>query len=205
MEAVTVFYDYTCQYSYRALHWLDRVREVRPSLEVHWATFSLKEVNRSDDEPSWVTADAPPSVSVFAQALAHAARDADFDRYHRVVFDAMQGEHRKLGEEELLAFAASAGVDVERFVAERGRWIAAVGGEHREAVARWGVYGTPTVLLPGGAVYLRLQEQPGSPKEGAALLDSLEEIGRSEADLVEIFRPAGPKPTPIQIGKPPDD
>ena len=79
METLTVYFDYTCQYSYRAMHWLDRAREARPELTVHWATFSLKEVNREEDEPSWVTADSPPSIGVFAQALAHAAREADFD------------------------------------------------------------------------------------------------------------------------------
>ena len=204
METLTVYFDYTCQYSYRAMHWLDRAREARPDLVVDWATFSLKEVNREEEEPSWVTADSPPSIGVFAQALAHAARDADFERYHRSVFDAMQGEHRKLGEEELLGFAAAAGVDVERFLAERGRWTAFVGAEHREAVARYGAYGTPTVILDGAAAYLRLHEEPPTTKEAIGLLDSLSGLAESPADLVELFRPSGPKPTPIQLEKPED-
>jgi predicted DsbA family dithiol-disulfide isomerase len=199
VETLTVYFDYTCQYSYRAMHWLDRAREARPELAVHWATFSLKEVNRAEDEPSWVTADSPPSIGVFAQALGHAARDADFERYHRTVFESMHGEHRKLGEEELLEIAAGAGVDTEKFLAERGRWIAFVGAEHREAVARFGVYGTPTPILDGAAAYLRLHEEPPTPAEAVALLDSLAGLAHSTADLIEVFRPEGPKPTPIQI------
>jgi 2-hydroxychromene-2-carboxylate isomerase len=196
---LTVYFDYTCNYSYRALHWLDAVLAARPDLHIHWATFSLKEVNRHEDEQPWLMADSPPSVSVFAQALAHAAREADFDRYHRAVFEAMQGEHKKLGEEELLALAAEAGVDPDRFTAERGRWVASVGGEHREAVGRWGVYGTPTLILDGAAAYLRLNERPASSDEGGALLDSLNGLATSQADLVELFRPAGEKPTPVTI------
>jgi predicted DsbA family dithiol-disulfide isomerase len=202
LETLTVYIDYTCQYSYRAMHWLDRAREARPELTVHWATFSLKEVNREEDEPSWVTADSPPSIGVFAQALAHAAREADFDRYHHTVFETMHGEHRKLGEEELLAIAAEAGVDVGRFMAERGRWTAFVGAEHREAVARYGAYGTPTVILDGAAAYLRLHEEPPSPKDAIALVDSLAGLAGSPADLVELFRPEGPKPTPVEIELP---
>jgi DSBA-like thioredoxin domain-containing protein len=196
---LTVYCDYTCNYSFRALHWLDSVRSVRPDLDVHWATFSLKEVNRHEDEQPWLMAGSPPSVSVLAQALAHAARETDFDRYHRSVFESMQGEGRKIGERELLAFAAEAGVDTERFLSERERWVASVGAEHKEAIARWGVYGTPTVLLDGAAAYLRLHEVPSSPDSAAALLDSLQGLARSDADLVELFRPAGPKPTPVAI------
>ena len=199
MATLTVYYDYTCGYSYKAMHWLDLVRSARPELEIRWATFSLKEVNRPPEEPSYLTGESPPSVSVFAQALAHAARDADFDRYHRGVFEAMQGEGRHLEEADLLSFAADAGVDVGRF--DRSLGITAVGAEHREAVARWGIYGTPTLIVDGAAAFVRLKEVPGTPKDASALLDALHGIASSSADLAEIFRPEGPKPTPIQIGQ----
>jgi predicted DsbA family dithiol-disulfide isomerase len=199
---LTVYYDYTCRYSYRALHWLDLAREARPELEVSWSTFSLKEVNRDPEEQPWVMATSPPSVSVFALALAHAAREADFDRYHRAVFEAMHGEERKIGDEELLKFAADAGVDPERAATDRGRWVASVGGEHRDAVARLGVYGTPTLFQRDSGTYLRLHEIPPSPDDAIALLDSLAGLAASTADLVELFRPDGPKPTPVQIEGP---
>ena len=202
-RSITVYYDYTCRYSYRALHWLDLAREARPELEIHWATFSLKEVNRDPDEPPWVTADSEPSVSVFALALGHAAREADFERFHRAVFEAMHGEERKIGDEELLKFAADSGIDAERAAAERGRWVASVGGEHRDAVARLGVYGTPTIIQGDSGTYLRLHEVPASPGAAIGLLDSLAGVAASTADLVELFRPQGPKPTPIQLDPPP--
>ena len=201
MATLTIYYDYTCQYSYRAMHWMDHVRAARPTLDIRWATFSLKEVNRSEDEPSFVTAASPPSISVYALALAHAARSADFEEYHRTVFEQMQGEGRHLDDDALAAIAERAGVDREAVESDRARWVAEVGAEHKEAVARWGVYGTPTLILDGAAAFVRLKEVPGREKEAVALLDSLGGVATSAADLAEIFRPSGPKPTPIQIDK----
>jgi predicted DsbA family dithiol-disulfide isomerase len=200
--SITVYYDYTCRYSYRALHWLDLAREARPELEVRWATFSLKEVNRDPEEQPWVMATSPPSVSVFALALAHAAREGDFDRYHRTVFEAMHGEERKIGDEELLRFAGDAGVDPEIAASDRGRWVGSVGGEHRDAVARLGVYGTPTIIQGDSGTYLRLHEVPSSPDAAIGLLDALAGLAASTADLVELFRSGGLKPTPVPIEGP---
>lgn len=197
-DALTVYYDYTCRYSYRAMHWLD----LAPDVDIRWATFSLKEVNSKPDEPSPLDPDAPPSISVLALALAHAARGADFDRYHHAVFEAMHGEERKVGEDELFAHASDAGVDVGAFEAIRGSWIGRVADEHNGAIRRWGVYGTPTVQLGSGATYLRLGEVPASPEEALDLLGALDRIASSPADLVEFFRPPKPTPKPIEIGAP---
>jgi predicted DsbA family dithiol-disulfide isomerase len=197
-NALDVYYDYTCTYSYRAMHWLDGV----PGIVVTWKTFSLKEVNRKPEEPSFVEAESPHSRSVFALALAHAAREADFDRYHRAVFEAMHAEERRLTEQDLLAMAASAGVDVEAFEASRAAWVARVGAEHRDAVARWGAYGTPTLILDDAAGYVQLAEVPGTEEAALDLLRALNGIASSPATLAEIFRPEAPKPTPIQIEKP---
>jgi 2-hydroxychromene-2-carboxylate isomerase len=198
-----VYYDYTCRYSYRAMHWLDRVVAARPELQVEWRTFSLKEVNRPEDDPPYLTAGAEPSVSVLALALAHAAREADFSRYHHTVFEAMHGEERKLGDEDLIAIAREAGVS--EF--DRDRWTASVGAEHKEAVALHGVYGTPTLIFDGAGSYVRLRDFPESDEEALTLLDSLTGVAAGRVNLVEVFHPEGPKPTPTQpmeIGGRPD-
>ncbi|MGH2794247.1 MAG: DsbA family protein [Actinomycetota bacterium] len=197
--ALTVYFDFTCGYSYRAMHWLDLI----PDLTVEWRTFSLKEVNREPDE-SWLEASSPPSVSVFAQALAHAARAGDYNRYHHAVFEAMQGEHRRLSEEEFLEIAVEAGADVEAFNKDRGAWVARVGAEHYDAVERLGAYGTPTVVLDGAAAYLRLAEFPHSEEEARTILEGLRGLASSTANLVEVFRPpAPPAPAQVEIGSRP--
>jgi len=196
-DALTVYFDFTCGYSYRAMHWLDLV----PDLTVEWRTFSLKEVNREPGE-SWLEATSPPSISVFAQALAHAARAGDYDRYHHAVFEAMHGEHRRLSEEEFLQIAADAGADVDAFNRDRGAWVGRVGAEHYDAVERLGAYGTPTVVLDGAAAYLRLAEVPPSEADARTIVDGLRGLASSTANLVEVFRPEGPRPTPISLSPP---
>src|SRR5688572_3010347 len=167
-DALTVYFDFTCGYSYRAMHWLALI----PDLAVEWRTFSLKEVNREPGE-SWLEATSPPSVSVFAQALGHAARAGDYDRYHHAVFEAMHGEHRRLSEEEFLEIAAAAGADVDDFNRDRGAWVARVGAEHYDAVERLGAYGTPTVALEGAAAYVRLTEVPHNEADARTIVDGL--------------------------------
>jgi DSBA-like thioredoxin domain len=194
--SLAVYYDYTCRYSYRALHWLDRVAAARPELSIAWRTFSLKEVNRHEDEPSWLIARARPSVSVLALALAHAARAGDFDRYHHAVFEAMHREERKLDDDDLMAIAKDCGV--QSF--DRGHWTASVGAEHKEAVALHGVYGTPTLLFDGTGAYVRLTGFPESDEEAVELLDSLAGVAAGRLNLVEVFRPDGPHPTPVEVG-----
>ena len=57
-----------------------------------WRTFSLKEANRDPASSSPLAVPKAESVSVLALALAHAARVAGCDRYHRAVFRAMHEE-----------------------------------------------------------------------------------------------------------------
>jgi predicted DsbA family dithiol-disulfide isomerase len=195
---LTVYYDYTCRYSYRALHWLDRVQAARPTLHVDWRTFSLKEVNRPENEPPYLRAGAEPSLSVLALALAHAAREADFSRYHHTVFEAMHGEERKLGEEDLLAIAKESGVGDF----DRDRRTAEVGAEHKEAVALRGVYGTPTLIFDNAGTYMRLTGFPETDEEALSLLDSLEGVAAARINLVEVFVPHEPSPPTIPLGLP---
>ena len=195
---LTIYFDYTCRYSYRALHWLDRVAAARPAMRIDWRTFSLKEVNRPDDVPPYLRAGAEPSVSVLALALAHAAREADFAGYHHTVFEAMHGEERKLGEEDLLAIAKEAGVTDF----DRDRWTTEVGAEHKEAVALRGVYGTPTLIFDGAGAYMRLTGFLESDDEALALLDSLAGVAAGRVNLVEVFSPHEPSPPTIPLGKP---
>ncbi|MGH2703524.1 MAG: hypothetical protein ACRDJ4_00060 [Actinomycetota bacterium] len=69
-----------------------------PSTErpaVAWRTLSLKEFRRPPSEPSLFERDGEGlgSLSIPALALAHAAREADFDGYHEAVFDPVGAAH----------------------------------------------------------------------------------------------------------------
>lgn len=189
---VNVFFDYTCPYSYRALPWIEAVVQAGRDVAVCWRTFSLKEANHDQGTPSPFDDPGISSISVLALALAHAARKAEFDRYHRSVFEAMHRDGPRLGEGELLALSAAAGVDVRTFEQQRPRWLAAVAQDHREGVVRYGVFGTPTLVLDEAeVVFVKLSSTPQRGQE-LGLWESLRTVAQCFPELVEIKRPLSP-------------
>jgi 2-hydroxychromene-2-carboxylate isomerase len=186
---VSCYYDYTCAYSYKAMVWLKRLRQQGTTLDVAWRTFSLKEANRDRDTASPFDDPGISSISVLALALAHAAREADFETYHRSVFKAMHHDGRHLDEGDLLALATVAGVDTAAFEQDRARWLRSVAQEHREGVARFGVFGTPTFVLEDQAVvFLKLADPPASGEE-MQLWQAICALARCHPELLEIKRP----------------
>lgn len=184
---VTCYYDYTCAYSHRAFQWLTRLERALPDLTVQWRTFSLKEANRDADTASPFDDPDISSVPVLALALAHAARGTGFARYHAHVFEAMQ--ERRLQEQDLLAAAAEAGVDVDSFGRERRRWLHEVATTHADATSRWSVFGTPTLILDGDtAAFLKLGEVPAREHD-EEVWRALCVLARCHPELLEIKRP----------------
>jgi predicted DsbA family dithiol-disulfide isomerase len=189
---VRCYFDYTCQYCYRALHWLDTVAAETHDLDIDWVTFSLKEANRDRDTPSPFDDNEISSLSVLALCLGHAARGADFNRYHHATFDAMHGDGRRIREEDLLALASDAGVDVDAFNDDRARWLAAVAREHHDGVARWRVFGTPTYIIEDDeAAFIKLSSAPANPSEAVAMWHSVCTLAMCHPDTIEIKRPGG--------------
>jgi predicted DsbA family dithiol-disulfide isomerase len=186
---VTCFIDYTCPYSYRAMVWLHAVRDAGADLGVSWRTFSLKEAHRDPGTGSAFDDLELSSSSTLALALAHAARGADFHAYNHAVFEAMHGDGQRLDKRALLDIARAAGVDTDTFERDPVPWLRAVAAEHRDAVSRYGVFGTPTlVLAEQGVVFLKLSEVP-SIGDQATLWESVCTIARCHPEFLEIKRP----------------
>ena len=194
-DSITTYYDYTCPYSYRALKWLQRVRHAGREPAVRWNTFALNEVNRPAGAPSVFEQTAPESVSLLALQFAKAAQAAGaevFERYHTAVFDSMQGLGKKLTAHDLQQIARDAGLDVAAFQSgqQAGIWLQQVARDHREAVARWKVFGTPTLVFDDQvAVYLKFKAIPPSPTKAAEVLDALRCLARCHPELIEIKYP----------------
>jgi 2-hydroxychromene-2-carboxylate isomerase len=185
--AVTVYYDFTCQYSYRAARWLRQV----PDVVVDWSPFVLKEVNRGEGAPSVFDAAGLASTSILALALGEAAKEADFAAYHRGVYDAMHSDGPRPDAGDLRTVAASAGVDLAAFDGDADRWLRVVSGSHAHGRDDHGVFGTPTLVFDDTAsVFLKLTEVP-SASESARLWDSLHVLAVCHPELVEIKRTGG--------------
>jgi predicted DsbA family dithiol-disulfide isomerase len=188
---VTVYFDYTCPHSYRALRWLVRVLRAAGGFSLNWATFSLTEATRDRDQPSPFDDPGISSFSVLALALSHAAREADFGRFHFQVFEAIHGHNLKVREDELLQIASAAGIDVEAFNSNRSQWLNEVIREHREGALKWGVRGTPTLVIDEGTgVWVKLAEEPESKEQAVDLWRAIGTLSQSRPDLIEIKRPS---------------
>jgi predicted DsbA family dithiol-disulfide isomerase len=195
-----VFYDYLCPFVYRTSVLLQNVRDSgERELEVRWRYFSLTQVNSKDD--GWTVWDAPESERVrgrLAFKAAEAARRQDgFEDFHMRLLRARHLDRVDIDDIDVLERVADeSGLERDRFrkdVADP-KILAALSRDHRGAVAEYGVFGTPTLVFPGGAAaYLRLAEAPEAP-DSLRIFDRVVSIAAEEPRILEIKRPVKPSP-----------
>jgi predicted DsbA family dithiol-disulfide isomerase len=195
-----VFFDYLCPFVYRTSVLLQNVRDSgERELEVRWRYFSLTQVNSKDD--GWTVWDAPESEHVrgrLAFKAAEAARRQDgFEDFHMRL---LRARHRDRADIDDIAVvervADESSLELDRFrkdVADP-KILAALSRDHRGAVAEYGVFGTPTLVFPGGATaYVRLSEAP-DPAGSLGIFERLVSIVAEEPRILEIKRPVKPSP-----------
>ncbi|OLE79062.1 MAG: hypothetical protein AUG06_08860 [Actinobacteria bacterium 13_1_20CM_2_65_11] len=191
-----LYYDYLCPYVYRASLLLTNVAGARTP-DVRWRYFSLTQVNST--EPGWTVWDAPAGEKVrgrLAFKAAEAARRQErFDGYHAALLRARHHNRLDIDDPEVVEqVAAESGLDLERFRRDIGdpTILQALARDHRHAVAKHGVFGTPTFVFPNGAsAYIRLGDAPGGA-EALHVYDSLLAVAADEPRILEIKRPTKP-------------
>ena len=189
-----VYFDYTCPYSYAAAVWLRHVEATEYNVTTQWRPFIVKEVNRppSEGEPFWEHETAAQTRTGLAfiagQAAARQGGDAA-DRFRLLLQEAFHVRHLDIREPGVLeALAQEACLDVARFEGDRRdtTLLSEVGRSHQEAVARYGVFGTPTLVFPNGcAVYLKLAEPP-TKTEAPRIFALLREVVEQHQIVQEI-------------------
>jgi len=202
METVrlAVYYDYLCPYANRACLWLDEVAETpgAPRLEVEWRPFSLEEVNRKDGGPPlWERPleQQPPGLRAFRVAEASRRQGEEaFRRVHRALF---AFRHRDKGDfaswDALRDLARAQGLDPERFERDLQdpTLLEPLARSHSEAVRRYGVFGTPTLMTEdGNLAYLKMRRYP--PGEALTLFRLLIQDLWPRAYIEEVKRPRPP-------------
>jgi predicted DsbA family dithiol-disulfide isomerase len=189
-----VYFDYQCPFVYRVAGLLDAVRRSGRDIEVRWRYFSLTQVNSKDD--GWTVWSAPASEKVrgrLAFQAAEAARRQDrFEDFHMPLLLARHRDQLDIDEPRVVEHvAAEARLDMERFRADLNdpATLQSLARDHTEAVAEYGVFGTPTFVFAGGAsAYVRLSETvngTGAPE----LFDRLLSVAAAEPRILEIKRP----------------
>lgn len=166
-------------------------------LEVRWRYFSLSQVNSKEE--GWTVWDSPPTATVRGrlafQAAEAARRQGRFDALHMPLLRARHRERLDIDSRDVIeSLAEQAGLDMERFRVDLDdrSLLQALAREHREAVAELGVFGTPTVVFPGGAAaYVRLAEEV-DPAVAVDVFDRVLAVAREEPRILEIKRPVKP-------------
>ena len=194
-----VFFDYLCPYVYRIAGLLDAVsRSGTRNIEVGWRYFSLTQVNSKDD--GWTVWSAPVAENVRGrlafQAAEAARRHGRFAEFHAALLEARHRHGADIDDPEVVAHvAADVGLDIERFradLADRAT-LDGLARDHTEAVTRYGVFGTPTLVFPDGAsAYVRLA---GAVDGDVAVqvFDRLVAVVAAEPRILEIKRPRRPQ------------
>ncbi len=184
------YFDFTCGYSYRAWMWIEGLRAADLELDVDWRPFVLKEVNREEPDPSLLAGPTIDSVAVLALAAAEALRgQPGAERYRSETFHAMHAGHERPARDEVVDIAARAGLDTDAFWRDETLWLGAVRASHEGAIARWGAFGTPTLVFADtAAMYLKLTELPEG--DDRALWDSIATVTTEFPEVTEMKRPS---------------
>lgn len=194
MNSLVVYFDYTCSYSYTVARWLRQIETLTTEIATEWRPFVLEEANRAPEQttPIWERTAANNSLSAAAfvagQAAAKQAPDV-YEHFRFLLQAAIHDDHLDPRQPTVLAkLATKAGLDLDRFDHDRRQpeLLQEVGGAHRQAVRRHGVFGTPTLAFPHGqAFYLKLRNIPSSD-EGPWLLELLRELAEHQTSVEEF-------------------
>jgi predicted DsbA family dithiol-disulfide isomerase len=193
-----LYFDYLCPFVYRASLLLSNVAAER-SPDVSWRYFSLTQVNSKED--GWTVWDAPAGERVrgrlaFKGAEA-ARRQGRFEVFHPALLTARHQERLDIDDIGVIEQVADdAGLDMKRFRQDLDdpAILQVLAHDHTQAVARHGVFGTPTFVFPNGAsAYIRLAEAPAGA-EALNLYDRLIAMAADETRVLEIKRPVRPSP-----------
>ena len=192
MRRFAVTHDYLCPFARNAAEVVVRALEADDSLEVGFRAFSLSQVHLEDDAPPVWQPEAEPASGVLALQWGLAVRDELPERFptvHLALFAARHDQGLDINDPEVLAAtAASAGVDpdeVAKLVAGGGP-AAALAADHTWGADGSRVFGVPTFVTDGRAVFVRLMSRPGSPEAARDTLDRVLAMVDGWPDLNEF-------------------
>ena len=165
--------------------------------EVQFRPFSVEQTRRADGQASiW---DEPgASVSFLAMQVGLVVRDrfpAQFLAVHAALFAARHDEGLDLRQEDVLrVILARHDVDADAVFAEM-----ASGGpcetyrrEHELAIAEHSVFGVPTLIAGGRAVFVRLMHGPtGDPAAARSTVEKLLDLATEWPELNEFKHTPG--------------
>jgi predicted DsbA family dithiol-disulfide isomerase len=195
MREFAITFDYLCPFARNANESVASGLAAGREWQVAFRPFSLAQTKVEDgDEDVWEReAGATGTWGVLALQWGIAVRDnwpESFLEFHLAVFEARHGRGVDIGDPgELAAVAESVGLDPGAVAAEvdSGRPGRTLADEHQELVGTWSVFGVPTFIVGGEAVFVRVMER-NRPEEIGRILDLIDWTDLNEFKRTTIPR-----------------
>jgi hypothetical protein len=171
-SSFSVTWDYRCPFARNATEHVFAALEGGAPWEVRFVPFSLNQAHVEEGDPD-VWDDPSKADGLLAMQAGIAVRDRfpeQFPAAQLALFAARHDEGRDIREEEVVRDVLSAaGVDADAVFADitTGAPLATFRKEHEQAVAEHQVFGVPTFISDGRAVFVRLMDRPQGDAERA--------------------------------------
>jgi 2-hydroxychromene-2-carboxylate isomerase len=176
---------------------LRKAKEVEgDNLDVQWRYLSLEQINSNegDDWKIWEQPSNYPMRSRWAFRGAEAARkqgnDA-FERFHLGLLKARHVDRKELATQDtIFEVAEESGLEMDQFKKDfDAATIDQVGADHEEGVRKYGVFGTPTIVIDEEqAGYLKLRPLPPDEELGKTW-EQVKDLIAGRPEIGEIKRP----------------
>lgn len=198
-ERVTVFFDYTCPFSWRAaeiVEWVSGPLE----LEFEWRHFSLYQFNHGgaggwqlwnekiDPEDDMGSRGLLPFLA--SQAARRQGQDA-YRAFRLGLLRARHRDHRPMNRRTIEEVASCQGLHMPTFSDDLANpeCRTVLAQEHHYAAVR-DIFGTPTFQFPAGDIaYLRLRELPRDADEAVRLFAEYRHMLETYPYLETVRRP----------------
>lgn len=165
-----VSWDYRCPFARNAHEHIVEGLRAGADWDVTFVPFSLNQVHVQEGEPD-VWDDPTKAPSLLAMQVGIAVRDRlpeHFLDVHAALFRARHDDGRDIRERDVLAAVlGERGVDADRILAEvdDGWTLEVFRKEHEAAANEHSVWGVPTFVKDGQAVFIRLMNRPAGDGE----------------------------------------
>lgn len=182
--AFAITYDYLCPFARNANeHVITALQDGADAdgWDVTFTPYSLAQGHIEEGDPDvWDSEDPAAESGVLAFQVGLAVRDHDPDRFldvHRELFAARHDRGEDIKDPDVLRKALEvAGVDADAVFArvETGEPLAVLREEHERNVEEHDVWGVPTFIAGGRAVFVRLLDRPEG--DAARARDRIERV-----------------------------
>jgi DSBA-like thioredoxin domain len=160
--------------------------------DVEFRPFSVEQTRRGEGEAT-IWQEPRASVSFLAMQVGLVVRDLFPERFlpvHAALFAARHDEGLDLRQEDVLRSVLTRnGVDADAVFTEvaTGAPLRTYRREHERSVAEHGVFGVPTLIAGGRAVFVRLMAGPGGePRSARRTVESLLDLVVGWPELNEL-------------------